>query len=198
MTPRLLILLVALALAGCTPINTARRVIQAQAPGSAAGAGAVLTGPTNSATGSAQEAERLVSFQLPGLPIPSPSVPEINVGAPGAERSPIMPAPRPAWIYERSQTTLGAHQDAAGIMKVAATLSGWSSIKWIGLICILACVGGLLWSHGNPDGYPVVFWKVGGVGLCLILVGDHPAWLLLLLIPLAFYAVQKMNLLRIP
>ena len=188
---------------GCFgPGFTARKVAEAQAPGVATGAGATLSGPANSAASSTQVAERRVAYQ----PIPRPSA----VAAPEPQRPsvpmimseppPITVAPQsaPAWTYERTETTLGQHQDAAGIVKVAATMSGWSTVKWIGLICILTCIGGLLWSHGNPDGYPLVFWKVGGIGLFLVLVGDHPAWLLLLLLPLGWYAVQKLNLLRIP
>lgn len=184
--------------AACSPISSARHIVEAQTPGQVTGAGATLVGPANSATGSSQIAERRMWYR-PTRPAAGsvPVAPPVITPAPRVEQPPIQPA-APEWIYERTETTLGQHQDAAGIVKVAATMSAWSSVKWIGLLCILVCLGGLLWSHGNPDGYPLVFWKVGGIGLFLVLVGDNPFWLLLLLLPLGFYAIQRLNLLRLP
>lgn len=202
---RLAIIVVCLGCSACSMLPTSvNRIVEAQTPGVATGAGATLTGPANSATPTTQNAERTIAFTIPNIEvaaptisIPQPAVPLMSVEPP-PPRMPPMSMPQVAWIQERTSTSLGQHQDAAGIVKVAATMSGWSSVKWIGFLCILVCVGGLLWSHGNPDGYPLVFWKVGGVGLFLVLVGDHPAWLLLLLLPLGLYALQKLNLLRIP
>lgn len=187
--------ILSLCLAGCGTI-TARRIVEAQTPGAATGAGATLTGPANSAAPTSQTAERTILFQLPALPIPQPAIPESLIKPAPLPAAPLPPAP--AWIAERVTTQLGQHQDAAGIVKFAATMSGWGTVRWVGLICILVCLGGLLWSHGNPAGYPVAFWKVGGCGLVLMFVGDHPAWLLLLLIPLGFYAAQKLGVIRIP
>lgn len=189
------LLLLAAALIGCSTVRDARRVVAEQKPGVATGAGATFVGPANSAAPSTQTAERLIAFEPP-----MPEIPQVVVQSPSpvGPAAPLLPAPRPAWVQERVTTTLGQHQDAAGIVKVAATMSGWSTVKWLGALCILVCAGGILWSHGNPDGYPLVFWKVGGIGVFLMIAGDHPAWLLLLLIPLGFYAVQKLNLIRLP
>jgi hypothetical protein len=180
---------------GCGQV-TSRRIIEAQTPGGASGAGASLTGPANSATASTQTAERTMGFYVPPVAVPRPAVPMIQIETPGLAALPMPPAP--AWVQERVQTTIGAHQDASGMMKAAAAMDRWGTVKWMGLLCILVGVGGLLWSAGHNEGYPLIFWKLIGGGVFFIFVAENPAWLLLLLIPLGFYAVQKFNLLRIP
>lgn len=187
------LLLVALLAAGCAS-SAARKIIAAQAPGTATGAGATLTGPANSATPTTQTAERTIAFHVPAIPVPQPTVPVIAVAAPGDSAPP--PPAAPVWLQEKTTTTIGQHQDAAELAKVVA--GGKPLLWWLGLACVATCLGGLLWSHGNPEGYPLVFWKVGGCGVAFMLVGDNPAWLFLLLLPLGFYAVQKLNLLRLP
>ena len=199
--------LLCLSLSGCKsfPVS-AQKIVAAQAPGVATGAGATFTGPANSAAPSHQVAERTITFQP--IPLPQPTIPVIQIppGSPPSAQpsalqlSPFNPqlAAAPATLHERVETALGAHQDAAGIVKVASTMSSWGTVKWIGLLCVLGAVAGLLWSAGHDQGYPVVFWKIGGVGVFLLLAGDNPLWLLLLLIPFGFYLVQRLNLLRIP
>jgi hypothetical protein len=208
-----------LMLGGCKTRGfwASKSVIEGQTPGVAAGAGATLTGPANSAAPSTQTAQRRTAYYPPpaadrvesgklkveGQKTPPP--PEAVVGGSTdsqlsalSSQLPPVAVPAPAWIDEKVTTQIGQHQDAAAIVKLAAAASGWPMLRWIGLGCVLAGVGGLLWSHGNPDGYPLVFWKVGGAGVFFMLAGENPAWLLLLILPLGFYAVQKLNLLRIP
>ena len=186
-----------LLLSACAPF-AARKIVEAQTPGTVTGAGATLVGPGNSASPTTQSAERTIAFTVPQVGT-TPQLTPVAVQTPTPVPSAVpLVSISPAWIQERVTTQLGQHQDAAGIIKVAASVSQWGTVKWMGLICILVCIGGLLWSHGNPDGYPVVFWKVGGCGIALMLIGDHPAWLLILIIPFAFYAVQKLGLIRIP
>ena len=188
--------------AGCAH-TIGRRIVEAQTPGTATGAGATLTGPANSATPTKQTAERKIAYHRPVVPPAPAALPPIDVTAPAVAPpgQPAIPAPEPvpAWIYEKTETTLGQHQDAAGIVKVAATMAQWSSVKWMGLFCIVAGLFGIAWSYKNEEsGYPLVYIKVAAVGVFLVMVADNPAWLLLLLLPLGFYAAQKFNLLRLP
>lgn len=196
-------------MAGCA--NPGRDVVKGQAPGHATGAGSSFTGPANSAAPSTQKAKRTTVYQKApaarrNSTVTTPDGQEFELvpvvrTAPAVEQ-PAAPAaptnPAPSWISEETETTFGQHQDAAGIVKVAMAASRWSLMRWLGIICVLVCLGGLLWSHENPNGYPVVFWKVGACGVFFIIAADHPAWLLLLLLPLGFFAVQKLNLLRLP
>lgn len=199
-----------LAFVGCA--NRPAEIVRAQAPGGASGAGAVLTGPANSAAPTSQRAERVVAYfppapavavssrppsspaASPGSALPSPAHPEAPAGI-----SPAPPAPAlPAWVVERVETNLGQHQDAAAIVKVAAAVSSWGAVKWIGALALALGVIGWLWSVGNPAGFPIVFLKIAGCGLALVLVGDSPGWLLLFLLPVGFYAAQKLGLVRVP
>ena len=197
----LLLLLAMLALVGCAQHN-ARKIVEAQTPGLATGAGATITGPANSAQASTQVAERRVTYQAaPAAPLALPrlAVEAPTVGAPQLPAPELPPPAIPAAVYERVETTIGAHQDAAGIVKVAVAMSRWSSVKWMGLLCIVIGILGMAWSYKNEEsGYPLVYLKVSGVGVFLVMVADNPAWLLLLLVPLALYALQKFNLLRLP
>jgi hypothetical protein len=197
---KLLLVLIALACFGCA--QTGRRIIEAQTPGASSGAGATLTGPANSAAPSSQVAERRIAYQA--APIAPALVPVVQIDAPGIAAPPIpaaqLPAPSmPAWVYERTETTLGQHQDAADIVKVAVAVSKWGTVRIVGILCIVLGLGGILWSYKNDEsGYPLVYLKVAGAGVVFLLVGDNPWLLLLLLLPLGLYAAQKFNLLRLP
>jgi hypothetical protein len=175
-------------------------VVVAQSPGLASGAGSTLTGPANSAGQSLQVAERRTKYFYPDL-----AAVRYGQPAPPAD-SPLTPPPVPAaapaaslpeWTFERTETTLGQHQSASGIIQAAAKLEGFNKIQWFGLLCIVAGVGGLLWCAGHNEGYPLICWKVCGLGVFFTFC-DNPFWALLLLVPAAFYAAQKFNLLRLP
>jgi len=195
------IVLCAAALAGCTAMG-ARQVIEAQQAGRAAGAGASLAGPNNSAESSTQVAERTIEFHAPSVAyaLPAPTVPVIDMAAPAPSAPgfvrPAAPAPAPARITERVQTSLGAHQDASGIIKAATAMLG--PVRLCGLVALLLGVGGMLHSAGNREtGYPACWLLTAGVGALLLLTNS---WLLLIAaaIPAGLYFAQKLNLLRLP
>ena len=185
-----------LALSSCnTAPSAARRVLEAQTPGNATGAGATFTGPANSAAPSTQVAERRVSYYQPRADIPLP----VYGNQPANDAaSPIQqaPQPAPAWIDEKVTTSIGQHQDAAAVVKLATSATAWGKSRWLGIMLFLCAVGGLLYSHNNPEGYPVICWKVGGIGLFLAAYDPSPWWGLLLIIPGIFDVGQKLGVIR--
>lgn len=189
----------ALAAAGCRGY-VASRIVDAQTPGSATGAGATLTGPHNSGTPSEQIAERSFGFAVPALAVPQPAVPVVNLDLPA--RAPLalpVVASQPTWVTERVQTKIGAHQDAAGIIAQAAKFAeGFTKVQWLGIVAIVVGVGGLLWSAGHNEGYPLVFWKSIAAGVLLVMFGDNPWWLAVAAFPFLLYAAQKVGIIRVP
>lgn len=192
-----------------------RRLAAAQAPGQATGAGATFTGPTNSAAPSTQRATRTTVYpqRVPSFIGRAPSLdlaafrvqdaagqvyeltPVVLTGEPGLSA----PAAQPQIVHEETETTFGQHQDAAGILKSAVeTLGKWGWLRWVGIVCILAGIAGWLWSVGNENGYVLVFLGISGCGVVFVLASNNPWWLAVLVLPLGFYAVQKMNLLKFP
>ena len=192
------------------------RIVEAQTPGRASGAGATLIGPGNSAAPSTQESERTVEY-FDDIATSQEVAPRNSASVPGNARtsaadqtpeqaSPPSPSPqaasrvnisRPRYVHEKVTTTIGQHQDAAPLIRAAAYASNWSGPKWIGFLCIFVGVGGWLYGVTHKEtGYPLVFLKVAGCGVLLVLVGDNPLWLLVLAVPAAFYALQKLGLLR--
>jgi hypothetical protein len=190
--------------AGCSSLGLtkASKVIESQTPGVAEGAGASVTGPSNSAAPTTQIAERRTAF-YPGPKVQWP-LPKTGIQSPAASdpvtvAQPPQTEPQyPAWQYEKVETTIGQHQDAAGIVKAAQVASGWSSVRWLGILITIIGIGGMLWSYNNEHGYPLVFLKVTAIGVIITIIGSNPWFLLLLLIPLGFYALQRLNLLRLP
>lgn len=182
-------------LVGCkTAPTTARRVLEAQSPGLATGAGATLTGPANSAAPTTQIAERSFTFSVP---LPAPSVPIIAIPRAEPPQVSIPAAPQPIMVTERVSTTIGQHQDAAGIIAQAAKMAdGLGKVQWLGVAMLVLGVAGLLWSAGHDQGYPLVFWKCVGAGLLLVMFGDNPWWLAAAAVPLLLYAAQKFGILR--
>ena len=209
-SPLSLLLLAALVLLGCQN-RVSRGIVAEQKPGYAEGAGSTFTGPANSAAASTQIAQRRVAYYPPpqreafaygataanvgqGLSLPSDATPPANREATATPAyTPIAP-PAPAWIDERTETSFGQHQDAAGLVKAATAIGSWGRARWFGILCIVAAAFGLAWAHNNPEGYPLVCWKIGAVGVFLAMFDPSPWWLLLLLIPAAFYTVQKLNI----
>ncbi len=211
-------------LSGCQALpgqasRSTTAIVKAQTPGTATGSGASVTGPSNSAAPTTQVAERRTAYFPPAAPVrkvmpaampapvvaasaapePTPAAAVVAVPSPpqpvGVEGVPQL---TPAWTYERTETTLGQHQDAAGIAKVAATVGNWGALKWCGLFCILGGIAGLLYAAGHDEGYPLVCWKIIGFGIFFMMAGDNPLWLLLLLLPFGFYAAQKFGLIAAP
>lgn len=200
------------AVTGCKSLGAVRAAVgiaEAQQPGKASGAGASLIGPTNSATATTQIAERRTRYYPPNRPPSRPVVhpqdqglvisesPEMPTEAVSAAIDEVSP-PAPAWTYERTETTLGTHQDAAGLVKAATTLAQWGVMRWCGIVLILVAGFGLAWAHNNPEGYPVVCWKLGACGLGLAIFDPSPWWALILIFPVGFWYLQKIGLLKIP
>lgn len=213
MRPALLILAVAAWLAGCTQHGTtARGIVDGQHPGNSTGAGATFTGPANSGAASTQTAQRRIGFYAPSAAPQPPPVP-----APG-DVAPVLPpsaalgdftrgparftlpdaSPPPAWIDEKTETTFGQHQDAAGIVKMAVAMNDWGRARWLGVVCLFFAYSGLLLAVGNPDGYPVICWQIGAVGVFLVVFDPSPWWLCLLILPAGFYILQKFGLWKMP
>ena len=210
------IALILFALSGCTnrARDTSKVILDAQTPGTATGAGATLTSPGNSATPTTQNATRRMAYYPPQrepLPRYAPAVPVISTASQPSATTAAEPAgiispmpaaqfpapPAPYWIEEKTETTIGQHQDAAGIMKVAATLDKWPTVKWLGLLSMVGGIAGLLWAAGHDQGYPLVCWKFVGAGLVLIVLGDNPWAATALVIPIGFFLAQKYNLARL-
>lgn len=194
--------------AGCSMasrLTGTNGVIQSQTPGQSSGAGATLLGPANAAAPSTQVAERRTAYYPPQsaakqtVPIASPIPTRIDaptqIVAPVIVAQPPTTEPvYPAWTYEKVTTSIGQHQDAAGLVKAAQTASGWSWVRWFGLIVMVIGIGGWLYSYNNKEtGYPLVFIKVFLCGAIITAVGSNPWLLLLLLIPVGFYAFQKLT-----
>lgn len=195
---------------GCKSLGLARatsNVLSAQTPGVATGAGGTLTAPGNAAAPSTQTSRRTTVWaNAPASarngPLAAQSatdgVEPAAVPAPVAAPPAPPPGPAPLWTQEETTTTIGQHQDAAAILKVATTVSQWGRARLLGILLIIAGVFGLALAHNNPEGYPVICWKITGIGLFLAVFDPSPWWLLLLLIPAGFYLAQKLNLLRLP
>lgn len=203
MTRAALILAAALALCSCAQPS---RLIDAQKPGAATGAGATLTGPANSAAPSTQHARKITRYFPPATALePSPAEtpkrkaqesPHVEDSARVHTETASAPPPSPEFVIEETETTLGQHQDAAPLLKIAAAASRWSWLRWLGVACILAGIAGWLWSIGHPLGYPVVFLGIAACGVVFLLASESPAWLLTLALPFAFYFLQKIGVIR--
>lgn len=202
-----------LTLTACGTFRGASGIVAQQTPGQSTGAGATFTGPANSAAASTQTAQRRVAYYpSPAPAAPAPIAAPVTVRTPEPTPAPETPQtsapvsqlstlnsqplapPAPAWIDEKIETTFGQHQDAAGLVKAATAIGSWGRARWLGILCILFAAFALAWAHNNPDGYPLVAWKIGAVGLFLALFDPSPWWLLLLIIPAAFYTIQKLKI----
>lgn len=200
---------VLLGLTGCSRVSSgAAKLVAEQHAGQATGAGATFTGPSNSAAPSTQTAQRRAAYYAPSAPQAARVEPQkVEVEGKATAAPPVLPtstsplqlpAPAPAWIDEKIETTFGQHQDAAGLVTAAIAANSWGKARWLGILCVAFSALALAWSHNNPEGYPLVAWKIGAVGLALVVLDPSPWWLLLLILPAAFYVLQKLNLLRLP
>lgn len=190
--------------------RVSRGIVAEQKPGYAEGAGSTFTGPANSAAASTQIAQRRVAYYAPQrepfvyggrISTTAPQNSPANEATQTADAAPspavppaVLAPPAPAWIDERTETTFGQHQDAAGLVKAATAIGSWGRARWFGILAIIMAAFGLAWAHNNPDGYPLVCWKIGAVGVFLAVFDPSPWWLLLLLIPATLYTVQKLNI----
>lgn len=199
----LLLALAGLLLAGCGTMSNSRKIVEAQTPGTSSGAGATFTGPSNAAAPSSQIAQRRVGYYpapVRDIPLPRYNASAAAPAQPVQDSPAVAPehAPQPAWIDEKTETTFGQHQDAAGLVQAAVAVSSWGKARWIGILCVVFSALALAWAHNNPEGYPLIAWKIGAAGLFFIVLDPSLWWLLLLLIPAGLYVVQRLNLMRLP
>jgi hypothetical protein len=210
--PLIAALLVAVLTLTACQNRVSRGIVAEQKPGYAEGAGSTFTGPANSAAASTQIAHRRMAYYPPPQrepfvyggristtepqKFPANEAPPQSADATPSTAVPsaVLAPPAPAWIDERTETTFGQHQDAAGLVKAATAIGSWGRARWFGILAIIAAAFGLAWAHNNPDGYPLVCWKIGAVGVFLAVFDPSPWWLLLLLIPATLYTVQKLNI----
>ncbi len=183
LAPALLMLL----LTGCGAFRPAGAIVAAQAPGVATGAGATIVGPTNAQTQTIQVADRKITYIAPDLMSLRANV-QVPVATAPAQSSPS----QLSTIEEHVSTTIGSHQDAAVLIKMASGVGAWGRARWVGIVFIIFGSLAIAWSHNNPDGYPLVAWKFLGAGFFLALFDPSPWWLCILIIPAAFYAYQKL------
>lgn len=214
----LIVLLACVLLAGCSvlPWKVASKPVEAQKGGVASGAGGSMWQPVNSAAPSVQESERETWYQsetaetesgATGKPDPqwdpqSEAQPEarpvVRVADPAA--SPVAASmPRPAYTREKTTTTLGAHQDLAGIVTASASLLKQTSILlWFG---VLAAVGGafaIAWSYNNKDGYMVISALTLAIGVTWLVVPSQSAWwLLLAVLPVGLWLRQQTGFMKL-
>lgn len=84
------------------------------------------------------------------------------------------------------------------MIAAARHVDGWNKFEWMGLVIMLGGIAYILYSMRNPDGYPLVGWKVAGSGLLLLITGGNPWMLSLLVLALIFWAAQHTGLLKFP
>jgi len=101
-------------------------------------------------------------------------------------------------VSESVDTSIGHHQDASTIIAAARKVEGWNKYEWIGLILVIVGGGYILWSAKNPDGYPLVGWKILGCGFALLLTAGNPWMLGILVLAVALWALQHTGLLKFP
>lgn len=204
----MVLMLLAFVLAGgCSTLSrNASAPIGAQKGGYAEGAGASIQQPVNSAAPSTQKATRkrwfATSTRNPAASRQSPDavVKQDLTNTPGVEveipAGPVVPV----YEEETTETVLGEHQDAAGILKAAKQLP---LIIWAGIAGIIVGLGGYLHAHNNEHtGYPMVWILTGGIGIFLVLLaasGDlSSGWIFAYAVPALLYGAQKFGLLNIP
>ncbi len=182
-------------------------IIAAQTPGVATGAGSTITGPSNAGAATTQIAERRAAY-FPPFPASSAHVPPYTAAenplTEAAKETALAPIPaKPpvgaiAATYERTETSFGQHQSATGIVKAAASMEGWSTFRWLALGALVVGIAGMLYSYNNEQsGYMMVWMKVAGVGAFCLMTSDNSLWLLLLIVPIGFWAIQKWGLFKV-
>ena len=180
--------------AGCSlqRSKTAPNILEQQTPGIVEGGGAKLTSPGNAASPTTMTAEKRTGFYPPPHYEPLPRFSHEKKSDAPAE------TPAPAWIDEKVTTSIGQHQSAEAIIKVAEQANKWSKTRWIGICLVVGSILIALYYRGTPDGYPMIYMKIGVIGAGIAIIDPSPWWLTALIIPAAFYVAQKFNLLKIP
>lgn len=214
---RLLPLLLALALAGCTMQRAGREVASAvtgMGGAQATGAGgSTMTAPPAAAEPSEQHATEETYYAQPApavQPSPSESDPLPVVEFRGVYDVPAQPAavaapaptPQAQPLYRRveTHTKLGAQQDVAPMLKQAGEFFGrLNRAHWLGIVAMIVGLGGILHSAGNKEsGYPAVWIKVFLAGLVAVVMGGALWFWILIGLAGLLYLGQKFGILRVP
>lgn len=198
-------------LPGCSvlPWKAASKPVEAQKGGYAQGAGASIVQPVNSGQASTQKAtERrwyATGTRNPAASRNAPKAevehdltdgPGVNVDAEAAE----VPAVPAIPVYEEwtTETTLGAHQDLAGIVTAAGSLLKQTSmLLWFGLMATIGGAFGIAWSAGNERGYMVVSVLTLVIGITWVIVPPSNWWLLLGAIPFGSWLMQQDGVMKL-
>lgn len=186
----------ALLFSGCPAFSsrTAPNILAAQTPGTVEGAGVKLTSPGNAASPTTMTAEKRTAYYAP--PYREPLIRYESPYKP--QEQPKMGIPAPAWIDEKVVTVIGAHQNAALLIKAAEEGEKWSKVRWLGICLVVVALGAALYYRGTPEGYPMIYLKVGAIGAALAIIDPSGWWFLLLLVPALFYLAQKLGVLKLP
>lgn len=181
---------------GCPSFSgkIAPNVLAGQTPGVVEGAGVKLTSPGNAATPTTMIAEKRTAYYPP--PYREPLICYESPYKP--QEQPQMGILAPAWIDEKITTTIGAHQNAALIIKVAEEGEKWSKVRWIGITLVIVAVLAALYYRGTVEGYPLIYLKIGVIGAAVAIIDPSGWWFLLLLVPAIFYLAQKLGVLKLP
>lgn len=209
---------------GCAPTggDSVAPAISAMGGGSASGSGATLTPPPAAAEPSEQHAVEETFYAPPEADPESPAAPQAApaedlptvvfhapgeapaaVAAPAAVvPSPTQPPAPPRPIYRRSETftRLGAQQEVAPMLKqVSGVFGRMNRAHWLGVLGIIASLGGILHSAGNKEtGYPVVWLKVLGGSVLAVVMGDALWFWILCGLAFLLYLGQKLGVIRVP
>jgi len=206
--------LLALALGGCASpagkqvANSVSAMGGAQATGAG---GSTMTAPPAAAEPSEQHAVEVTVYQqeepspVEQIQEPPPPVVEFHADpmdtpAQPAAVSPPLPAAQPRPLYRRveTHTKLGAQQEVAPMLKQAGEFFGrLNKAHWLGILGLLASIGGILHSAGNKEsGYPLCWLKVMGGSTLAIVMGDALWFWILLALAGLLYAGQKLGIIR--
>ena len=205
---RFLAALSCLTLCGCSalPWKVASKPVQSQKGGYAYGAGGTIVQPVNSSQPSTQVAEREIWYQedspepeaLPVVPVESKTGRKFDNRVEPLKGMIVVPPPRPLRMTEKVTTSLGSHQDLAGIMTAASKLlQGTSMLVWFGIIAVIGGAFGIAWSMHNEHGYMIVCVSTFVIGIIWLIVPASNWWLLLAVIPAGIWLRQQTSFMRL-
>lgn len=189
---------------GCAvlPWKNASKPVEAQKGGYATGAGASIVQPVNSGEKSTQKATRKTWYHSSRNPSSAKLTSQNGV----EEEIPVIDAV-PVYQEETTETTLGAHQDLAGIVSEAFKYLGKSSLLlWFGLV---ASMGGIYMearhagrkeADGTPDDYKIFWITTIITGITWVILGYNGGsefWLALGIIPLGIWLSQQDGVMKL-
>ena len=173
--------------------------------------GSTMTAPPAAAEPSEQHAVEVTVYQqeelAPVVQVQDAPPPAVEFHADPMD-TPAQPAvavataqpqqPRPLYRRVETHTKLGAQQEVAPMLKQAGEFFGrLNKAHWLGILGLLASIGGILHSAGNKEsGYPLCWLKVMGGSTLAIVMGDALWFWILLALAGLLYAGQKLGIIR--